>query len=720
MNIVENILDNLFIWIQKGAVLLLGIIIDEFNLSLYHPGIEYFDETILRGNMDHIMQIFLVASIVLMILLVVFNFFMNQFGTVIEAKDTVSVMLIRIVITILLISIAPPFFQKGLEVGNKMWVYVLEEVGEGTGNNRFGNLENYAWKPSEFFEGIFYEPDDDKSPSDVMQEDKLIGETLSDTIGEVLMESVKVVLIPITILLRCIFLLIVIYQFIKIMVELIKHYVCMGFLFMASPMGFAFFASASTVNITFSYIRMFFCEIFCLIFTRMTISLSLLLLYSLPLNFTNLFVIIAFVTFGSKIGDLLKALGLTVSNTGPALLDTAAITGGVMLRMFSGASNMAGSAMQNIGAATNNMDMVSKGMAMQNVLGGGRNMMDSAGVARTAQSSLGGAFAARKAQAQNASGGKSNLTPSLYDNIKNNLNNGDFQSLGAAAKSMNSLLNEEGRKDLFSRLSEENFGNLKDTLNENGEGISMDINSFDPKNGFGVEFKDEKGNLLRSGTISSFAGKNAIGFEDANGKHQYLNLNGEAPGLAPGETMAMPKNADGNGLSAAELKTGALASAFAAEKEDLSNLEFKGTSDGGFDIRSTDNGNILAHQFKNGNVAHLSTRWENQTISDSTGNTISREDDFIRQFSSGNALGAGEKNQKSVGVFADSGYKDVSNVSFALDGNSVTFDYKDANGNMKSAMFTQAATNYNAVNGKMVDGGKTYGTWIAKPYKRPN
>jgi hypothetical protein len=73
-----------------------------------------------------------------------------------------------------------------------------------------------------------------------------------------------------------------------------------------------------------------------------------------------------------------------------------------------------------------------------------------------------------------------------------------------------------------------------------------------------------------------------------------------------------------------------------------------------------------------------------------------------------------------VGVFADSGYKDVSNVSFALDGNSVTFDYKDANGNMKSAMFTQAATNYNAVNGKMVDGGKTYGTWIAKPYKRPN
>ena len=75
MNIVENILDNLFIWIQKGAVLLLGIIIDEFNLSLYHPGIEYFDETILRGNMDHIMQIFLVASIVLMILLVVFNFF---------------------------------------------------------------------------------------------------------------------------------------------------------------------------------------------------------------------------------------------------------------------------------------------------------------------------------------------------------------------------------------------------------------------------------------------------------------------------------------------------------------------------------------------------------------------------------------------------------------------------------------------------------------------
>ena len=141
----------------------------------------------------------------------------------------------------------------------------------------------------------------------------------------------------ITLFLSTLMLAVVVWAFIKLILEMVERYVTLGFLWYAAPLAFCTFTSESTAGVCKSYFRMLFSQ-------YLLIMLNFCVLFVFCYAFANqpdltgeggaataiiyYAVMLAWLRLGQRLDEHLSSLGLSVANTGAGL--GSEIFGGLM------------------------------------------------------------------------------------------------------------------------------------------------------------------------------------------------------------------------------------------------------------------------------------------------------------------------------------------------------------------------------------------------------
>lgn len=705
MNIMQNIIDHICMFVQNICTIFLAWLISLADLDRFRPDMTFFKQTILNGNYNMLNRLFSIGGMAVAILLLAFGILMQLFGYVIEQKDNIATLFLRFLVVCFFSLTATTIFSSILGVGSRMWDLVVEQVGTGTVGD-MGNLGKDDEGYKIFDDAVAA---DDEHGKENSKNDQLVSsEDIMAVLGNAALQNmVSYCTAPFQYIVRAFLFGICAYFFLKLLVELIRRYVTTGIIFMGVNSAVGLLGSAATTTVFFSYMRMFAVEVAILVISRLWVSLSLYMMSTMTTGVINFFIIIAFINYGVKLEGFFRDIGLSVSSTGPALLDSAMTAGAAMLMMGSKAKNAVGNGLLNVGGATGNMGLAAVGSAMT-----GKGLSPES-VINAAHNSFGGAMRDR-AQSKAGAGGASSLTGSQKENMLNALKSGTRLGNEAFKQGLGSL-NAAGKDEMLNAVGDSMFQAVGNALDKNGEGVRMTVDSYDQYAGFGVSMKDKDGNVLATGTVSDKPQQNgkSIGFKDSAGNQKFLNMDApdsavaKAKGVSPlkeGETVAVGKGG-GNGLSMAELKTGVNLSPFMAAGHDASGIELTGTADGGFDV-SDASGSLLGHRMRDGSMAYATDRWSAPSVDGADGTSVSREKDFAGQFDGKNAFG-------------NLGYNGVHDVKFNGSGTSAQFSYYDSSGNEKRAQFDQLAHTASTSEispGKqtVVNGGCSYGTWSVR------
>lgn len=175
-------------------------------------------------------------------------------------------------------------------------------------------------------------------------------------------------------LINIIFIIVVVVEFIKFMFEIIERYLVVQILLISSPVAGACFVSRSTSSIFNNFFRMYLSQLFILCMNDLYLYLvATMMVTSLMVSSTsigNTMIIIVFLKCAQRIDSYMKSMGLSVAQTGGALMGSimgaAATIGGLAFAAKKGA-NLTGSMLEKAGAAKGNYGMASLGTSLKNV-----------------------------------------------------------------------------------------------------------------------------------------------------------------------------------------------------------------------------------------------------------------------------------------------------------------------------------------------------------------
>ena len=422
-------------------------------------------------------------------------------------------------------------------------------------------------------------------------------------------------------LVQIVFFAIVAYNFAKLCLELIKRYIVMCCMLMASPIAAAFYATAESQNVFFSYIRMFCVEVGVVAFTRLWIFFSLYVMQHMVCGFTNMCIMIAIIQFGVRIEAQLKEMGLSTSNLGGALLDNIVATGTAMGMMVYHAKNSTGESMINLGGLTGNMGLVTIGSALthkpMSVEGRTRTMNESTGAAIRA------AFTGNKAGSNLTGSQKKMMDTSIHENglFRN-------QALQGTLKDLNSA----GYKEAMQHIAGAEFSGLSNLIGDPRSTITP--TSYSQNNGIGFEYKSSMNGIKRNGFISDTPktgnGSTSIPITLGNGKTAYANFEPMTMNdIHNSGVEAFYNSVDeklGDGMTSMEMDTGMKLDQFMYNGDsDATHYAAVPNSTGGLDIMYNNDGmssmnlkdsDIVGAVTKNGyNLKTTDYEWGNGTAS---------------------------------------------------------------------------------------------------------
>ncbi len=517
---------------------------------------------------------------------------------------------------------------------------------------------------------------------------------------------------------------VLLYNFVKLCIEMAKHYATMCSLAILSPMMSGFLTSADTRAVFFSFWRMLFVEIGILILNRMWLVFVIIMMQSSPgLNFAGACFLIAFITFGVKLNDIARQLGLSSASLGASLLDSIAVTGAVMFRTMSAAVNMGGKGSVFAGSALNRPGLVGVGLAMQGK----------------------GTSAASIANAMHESGGrrvneffsnnnpeKSNLTSGMLKNIQGAMKNGSFQDRNAAQRQINSL-NAAGKRDLYDNLTKTNLGGLNEILNKNG--MTAKAYDYQADNGIGVAlYKADKdgnaiGEAIATGTFSDNIKSGSASIADQYGDNKFLNLNSNSTESLNGTSVKFDEHDTlsdfgsvpetlfdmkmDNFIPAAERDKGGEIS--------LSGYQLVGAEDGTIVQKLGSDGSYhdIGFVSKSGQEFYSGTAMQGMGASS---NDQERADFTSQFYHRGETLYGSSSVVDKEGAFASLGFNNVRDVSFNEDASHIEFTYDTAGeSNKKGSLdrYVDHMTTSTRGGGTFIQGNSAWGSYYYKDKKEP-
>lgn len=314
---------------------------------------------------------------------------------------------------------------------------------------------------------------------------------------------------------RSIFFIIMAYNYIKLCIELMKRYVTMSALYLVSPPFTAFFISAETQIVTLSFFKLFGTTVMVFCFSKIWIFLSAYVLAHANVSFVNMFAVIAFISFGMRIENIFKEIGLSTANLGGALLDNVVMTTGAIAHAAKGLTRGTGGGLINARGLGGNMNLVAAGSALT-----GRSLAPD----KLAATVAGSADGVMREKLSSSVFPQSNFTSSIAKNLDDVFRTGGISRNYEADKILNNL-NPAGKEEAFKAIMNSQYGSLSNMLTS--KGFTASNQSYDPIKGFTMSLTGQNG-LSRQVSIStspsSGPGVTSYGFKDSNGRVSYLNM----------------------------------------------------------------------------------------------------------------------------------------------------------------------------------------------------
>lgn len=563
-----------------------------------------------------------------------------------DSKDSLGSLLVRLFICILLIYEGPALLQTGFDVGNDFFEATNEKFGTGKIED-YGELEIRS-TPKSFFNAVLSSFDE---PEELVIDDPF---TAPAQLGAYLgkqaaadFAAANLILQAFILIVRAVIFFVIGYNFLKLAVEMINRYMVMVILYLGFSSACGFFASSATEAIFMSYVKMFFTEIFVLLFTKVWVSISLFMMCNVESSFLNAMAILAFINFGVRIEQKLKDMGLTVSTTGGALLDNFVMTAALGIGAITRGTNLGGSGLLNVAAATNNTKLGSlgsaltgKGIAPTNVLG-------------AMQSSMMGQL--------NASKGKNvPLTASMMKTLDTALRDSSMQGKGVLGSQFKALSAADQKKYLDHLANDGYLSNLQNALKE---GSNASLSGID--NGILKGTLDTNIGTRNFAIGDTAASDESIAFVDGNGQQKYVNFTGESTINADSinEPIALAC-----GDSFVDLNDCAHSQAFTMTGLKPNDVMYRGDND----------------------ATHYSV-----TPVGTNGDALFRHNDDLYMAKTkagiaykGNYTTAAELQSAFAhgGAFESAGYNNVSNMQQTLDKRGWTFTYADENNQRQDAL----------------------------------
>lgn len=155
------------------------------------------------------------------------------------------------------------------------------------------------------------------------------------------------------------------YWYLKLSIEVIKHYVTMCILYTFAPISAAFVTSDDTQQVFTAYWKMFGSEIAMLILTRMWCWMSMGVCYNVDCSVVGVFCAIAFMQAGMQLSTWMGQLGLGTANSGANLMDSVRTAFNGLTFAANTMGKIAGFDAHGAGVITKNAGLTSLGNALR-------------------------------------------------------------------------------------------------------------------------------------------------------------------------------------------------------------------------------------------------------------------------------------------------------------------------------------------------------------------
>lgn len=344
LDLVEPMVDGMVSTLYETITYIMVFLVDWF-LSAYESSSTLFLSMVGADSYNAPMfDVFIWSGVLVTLALFIFHMFITLMGPVVDQKNDLVELIIRFFITIGLVTIS------------RQLMTVISDYITNVSFNQTGS-QSLAYRLSE---AITTTVSVDMSE---LNSDSFLGKAFDITVDNVRNRSFGLIVI-----IMCIAVTI---GFIKVLLKCVERYVLTQLLIIASPVAFGTWTSRTTSSILTNYIRMFISTLFAVLFGRLFLYMICFMISNGAItHLSQGIVLLAFMKLVENLEFQLRALGLSVAQTGGSLLysiGSGALALGMMAKRIGGGL---GTAFEMVGAKQGNLGLSTIGSTMKSLSAG--------------------------------------------------------------------------------------------------------------------------------------------------------------------------------------------------------------------------------------------------------------------------------------------------------------------------------------------------------------
>lgn len=335
--VIQPILDGIVSYSYEKLNLMVSLVLTWLTSDFRATSSYFYDQIGLgaseNGNYTNsminaeIFDVFYLIAIIICLFVFIFSIIMVQFGPFIEQKNETKELIVRFIISIVLI------------VTMRSFLDLLNNVCD----------DIHAWLTIKL---TFH--DFSKTPISFLGD--LAGKSENTILG----------------IFSIIVMIGIIIEFVKTLLDIMERYLMIQLLLVASPVPSSLFVSRGTSAIFRNFIMMFVSQLFLLVMNRFFLGLFAIMCINGTTNtLVGCLFIMAFLKSAQRLDAYLKAMGLSVAQTGGSLFYSAlsgAMFLGALVKGATGGMMSIGNSLETIGANTGNYAAANIGTSLKNMV----------------------------------------------------------------------------------------------------------------------------------------------------------------------------------------------------------------------------------------------------------------------------------------------------------------------------------------------------------------
>lgn len=341
LDLVEPMVDGLISTVYETITYIMVFLVEWF-LSAYESSSTLFLSMIGADSYNASMfDVFIWSGVLLALALFIFHMFVTLMGSLVDQKNDIIELIIRFFITIVLLTIS------------RSVMTTLSDYITNVSFNQAGS-QSLAYRLSETIH-----------TSVSVDMSNLNSDTFLGTAFDISIDNVRNRSFGLIVIIMCIAITM---GFIKVLLKCVERYVLTQVLIIASPVAFGTWTSRTTSSILSNYIRMFVSTLFSVLFGRLFLYMICFMISNGAItHLSQGIVLLAFMKLVENLEFQLRALGLSVAQTGGSLLysiGSGALALGMMAKKIGGSI---GTGFEMVGAKQGNLGLSTIGSTMKSL-----------------------------------------------------------------------------------------------------------------------------------------------------------------------------------------------------------------------------------------------------------------------------------------------------------------------------------------------------------------